>query len=154
MGVVLDAAAESLGVRAPGPLGARVLAATWEPPAAAWARAGFEDSLAVVGWKEEGDSLTLRVGSDGLPSTVELSHARGDRVEARYRGWDFVEGVRWPAWMEFEDRAAGLTLTLKLGHLVRNVAPARDRLVVRVPPDAERLEWPEVRRALERTRGL
>jgi hypothetical protein len=55
--------------------------------------------------------------------------------------------------MEFEDPVAGVSLALKLVHLVRNADPASDRLVVRIPPDARRLEWGALRHALERLRG-
>src|SRR5207247_2605139 len=61
-GVALDAAVDTLGICAPGPLGVHVLAATWEPPDSAWARADFEDTLLVVRWVEARDSLALGVG--------------------------------------------------------------------------------------------
>jgi len=154
LGVALDATLDTLGLRSPGPLGVHVLAATWEPPDPAWALAGYEDSLLVVRWEEAGDSLAVGVGSDGMPRRAVRRDARGHTVEARYRAWEFIEGTSWPVRMEFEDRAAGITLVLKLGHVVRNAGPAPERLVVRIPPGAERLEWPAIRRALARTRGL
>src|SRR6185503_11821484 len=117
----------------PGPLGVRVLAATWDPPGPAWARAEFEDSLLVVRWEESGDSLALGVGSDGLPDWVALRGTKGAAAGARYDAWEFLERTPWPARMEFEDRAAGLTLALKLTHVARNHGPAPDRLVVRIP---------------------
>jgi len=154
LGVALDATLDTLGLRSPGPLGVRVLAATWEPPDAAWDRAEYEDSLLVVRWEEDGDSLAARVGSDGMPRRVVRRDVRGHTVEVRYRAWEFIQGAAWPVRMEFEDRAVGVTLALKLGHVVRNAEPAPERLVVRIPPDAERLEWPAIRRALARPRGL
>jgi hypothetical protein len=152
LGVALDAVGDAPGGRAPGPLGVRVLAATWEPPDAAWARATFEDSILVVRWVEGGDSLALGVGSDGLPDWVWLRDANGAGADARYMQWETVERTPWPAHMEFEDRAQGLRLALKLTRVVRNAAPARDRLVVRIPPDCARLEWTAIRQALMRTR--
>jgi hypothetical protein len=154
LGVALDATLDTLGLRAPGPLGVRVLAATWEPPGEAWARADYEDSLLVVRWVEAGDSLAVGVGSNGLPRRAVRRDARGRSVEARYRAWEFIHGTSWPVRMEFEERAAHITLALKLTHVTRNALPSPERLVVRIPPDAERLEWPAIRRALARTRGL
>src|SRR5262249_4830109 len=52
VGMTMDTAADTLGVGALGPLGVRVLAATWEPPDLAWARAGYQDSVLVVRWEE------------------------------------------------------------------------------------------------------
>jgi len=154
LGVALDATLDTLGLRSPGPLGVRVLAATWEPPDPAWARADYEDSLLVVRWEEVGDSLAVSVGSDGMPRRAVRRDARGRTVEVRYRAWEFLQGTSWPVRMEFEDRAEGITLALKLTHVTRNAGPAAERLVVRIPPDAERLEWSAIRRALARTRGL
>jgi hypothetical protein len=154
LGVALDAAGDDLAVRSPGPLGVRVLAATWDPPASAWERAEFEDSLLVVRWAEAGDSLALGVGSSGLPRRFAMKDAKGSKVEARYLGWEFVERTPWPVRMEFEDHAAGLLLMLRLTRITRNPRPAPDRLVVRIPPDAARLEWSALRRALSRTRGM
>ena len=153
MGVALDATADRLGLSAPGALGARLLAATWDPPDAAWARASFEDSLLVVRWEEGGDSLALAVGAGGQPRRVEFRGSGGASVEARYRAWGFVDRTPWPVQVELEDRAARVALTLKLSRVVRNDRPAPGRLTVRVPPDAARLAWPGIRQALERARG-
>src|SRR5262249_47751626 len=109
-GVVLDAAADTLGLSAPGPLGVRVLAATCQPRDSAWARADFEDTLLVVRWREARDSLALGVGSDGLPRWAMRVDARGRVIVARYRAWRYVESASWPERMEFEDRASGTTL--------------------------------------------
>ena len=153
-GVALDAAVDTLGICAPGPLGVHVLAATWEPPDSAWARADFEDTLLVVRWVEARDSLALGVGSDGLPRWAMRVDAKGRVVEARYRAWRFVESASWPERMEFEHRPSGATLTLKLANFARSTGSAPERLVVRIPAGAERLEWSAVRRALGRNRGL
>jgi hypothetical protein len=107
-----------------------------------------------VRWVEAGDSLAVGVGSNGLPRRAVRRDARGRSVEARYRAWEFIHGTSWPVRMEFEERAAHITLALKLTHVTRNALPSPERLVVRIPPDAERLEWPAIRRALARTRGL
>jgi hypothetical protein len=152
VGLTLDAATDLPGLRAPGPLGVRVLAATWQPPEAAWTRADFEDSILVVRWEERGDSLALGVGSDGLPEWVALRDARHAAVEARYLQWQSLERTPWPAHMEFEDRAAGVELALRFTHIARNSSPARGRLTVRVPPGTARLEWSAIRQALMRAR--
>ena len=150
LGVAMDAAADSLGTRAPGALGCRILAATWDPGAAAGAAAGFEDSLLVARWVEDGDSLALAIGGDGLPRRVELRAARGVGLIARYRGWQYVDRTAWPARIELEDRAGGFTLALRFTHLARNRRPAPDRLAVRIPASAGRLEWEALREALAR----
>jgi len=36
----------------------------------------------------------------------------------------------------------------------RNMHPAPERLVVRMPGNADRLDWPALRRALGRVKGL
>jgi len=154
LGVALDAVADTLGLRSPGSLGFRVLSATWDPPEAAWREAKIEDALLVARWEEEGDSLVLGVGSDGLPRWAALRRPGRGSVRARYRAWETVERTSWPTQVEFEDGEAGLRLTLKLTRVWRNPRPGPERLAVRIPPDAERLEWPAVRRALERARGL
>ncbi len=154
LGVALDAAADSFGLRSPGSLGVRVLSATWDPPAAAWAGAAYEDSLLVVRWQEAGDSPSLGVGSDGLPHWAALHHATGAALEARYRSWEYVERAPWPSRVEFEDRASGLNLSLRFTRVVRNPGPRSDRLSVRIPAGAARLEWAAIRDALARTRGL
>ena len=151
-GLALDAAVDSLGVRSPGALGARLLAATWDPPATAWGSSGVEDSLVVVAWRERGDSLALGVGSDGTPRWVERRDARGAAARARYRAWETVQGTRWPVHLELVDRAAGVTVTLRLTRVVRNISPAPGRLVVRMPGDTRRLEWAALREALARGR--
>ena len=153
VGVRFDAATAMAGVRAPGPLGVRVLAATWQPPEAAWARARFEDSILVVRWEENDDSLALGVGSDGLPDWISLHDPQGAAADARYIQWQGLERTSWPAHMEFEDRAAGMKLALRITRVERNRSPAPDRLVVRIPPGAARLEWQEIRQALLRARG-
>lgn len=153
LGVALDAAADTLDLRAPGALGCRILAATWDPGEAAWAAARFEDSLLVARWVESGDSLGLGVGSDGLPRWAEMRSARGAAVIARYRGWEFVDRTAWPARIDLADRAGGFTLSLRLTHLARNRSPAPGRLAVRVPANAERLGWEALRDALTLPRG-
>jgi hypothetical protein len=153
LGVMLDAAADTLDLRAPGALGCRILGAIWDPGAAAWATARFEDSLLVVRWEEEGDSLGLGIGSDGLPRWAQMRSARGAAVIARYRAWEFVERTAWPARIDLADIAGGFSLVLRFTHLARNRSPAPGRLAVRVPASAARLEWEALRNALAPPRG-
>ncbi|HEY2956216.1 MAG TPA: hypothetical protein VGK89_13340 [Candidatus Eisenbacteria bacterium] len=154
LGVALDAVADTLGLRSPGSLGCRVLAATWDPPAAAWREARVEGGVLVARWQEEGDSLALGVGPDGLPRWVELHRPRGREVRALYGGWEMVERARWPTRLDVESAGAGLKLTLRLARVQRNLRPGPERLAVRIPPDAKRLEWSALRSALGRARGL
>ena len=152
LGLALDAAADSIGVRSPGSLGARLLAAIWDPPPAAWDATAGVDSLVVVGWREGGDSLALGVGSDGTPRWVELLDAFGNGARARYRRWETVHGTPWPVHVEIADRSRRLTLAIRLSHVSRNATPGR--LMVRIPRDAGRLEWISLREAIARGRRL
>lgn len=154
VGIRLDAAVDSLGLRSPGALGYRVLSASWRPPAAAWALATTQDSLRVVSWEEAGDSLSIAIGANGLPRIARFHRRPGVSVRATYRGWTFVEGAAWPAMVELQDEAGRFKLILRLTRVWRNQHPAPERFVVRIPDGAERLEWSQVRRAIERARGL
>lgn len=154
LGLVLDAAADTLGVRSPGALGYRVMSAAWSPPGEAWSAGRIEDSLLVVRWSEAGDSLVLGVGSNGLPRWILLRGPGGATATASYRAWVLVDRTPWPSRVEFEDGAARIRLTLRLTRVRRNAHPAPRLLSVQIPPGAERLDWTAFRRALERAKGL
>ncbi len=154
LGLTLDAVSDTLGVRAPGALGYRVLSAGFTPPPDAFQAAAMSDSLLAVSWEEGGDSLRLEVGSNGLPRRACIETPGRSRVVANYRAWSAVDGVAWPSLVEVEDGAGKLRLTLRMTRVWRNLRPVPGRLVVRIPDGANRLEWSGVRRALERAKGL
>jgi hypothetical protein len=65
--VAFRAAGDSLGLGAPAALAARVLGATWAPPAEAWRVASADSAGWRVAWRETADSLVLHVNGEGLP---------------------------------------------------------------------------------------
>jgi hypothetical protein len=152
-GLTLDARRDSLGIVKPGGLAFRALSAAWRPPESAWPSATWRDTLLWVSWLEEADTLALSVGSDGLPVSASLIRPDGGGVDVTYRAWDRSSGTAWPARVDFEERN-GFRLTCKVSR-VRFAAQAdRSRLMVPIPPGAERLTLAGLRRALERLGGL
>ncbi len=147
-GLRLGSVRDSLGVREPGDLAYRLFSATWDPPAEAWTRGVWRDSLLQVAWAEGGDSLALAVGRDGLPAWVLLGGAGAWR--ARYRAWDRSAAVAWPAQLEIEDDVHGARLTCKASRLRFRPAADTTRLSVRVPGDAAMLTLAELRAVLGR----
>jgi hypothetical protein len=154
LGMRVEATREVPGAPSPGAVGVRLMSATWNPPPGAWNGATPRDSLLEIAWELGGDSLRLAIGAGGLPRSIELERSPGSTLRARYPEWTFVDGVAWPARVELEDTAEGLRVTLRMTRVWRDPNPSPGRLVVRIPGDAERLEWPTIRRALERARGL
>jgi hypothetical protein len=150
LGMRVDSAEDSLGVRRAGALGWRIWSAGWRPPASAWERVEWADSLLRLRWAEARDSVALEVGSNGLPVSVTLSHAGTVVARGRYRSWTSWEGVPWPSLLEIEDASAKLRLISRV-HRVRFVAsPPRERLRVTLPDSAERLSPAGLRRIIER----
>lgn len=151
VGLVVDAAGESLGVRDPGGLGYRFWSATWRPPEDAWVSAVWEDTLLKVRWLDHEDALELVIGSNGLPVSVAVTPRSGTEVHAQYLGWTAPERVFWPSLLKLERGAGDLTMTCRVHRIRFGQAPERSRLSVRLPSDAERLPWARLERAL---RGL
>jgi hypothetical protein len=150
LGISVDDGSKSLGVPRPGTLGVRLWSAGWAPPASAWPRAESTDSLLRLRWNEGGDTIELAVGSSGLPASATLVHARGTKVAVRYPAWTYVEGVAWPTRLEVESQSGGWGASARV-HRVRFIrAPARERLRVRLPANAERVTPSELRGVLER----
>jgi hypothetical protein len=149
-GMTIDAAGESLGVREPAGLVFRALGATWRPDQEAWRRSAWEDTLLGVRWLEMEDSVSIRVGANGLPQSATLQRPDGRGVTVRYRGWDRSAGVAWPSLIELEDLANTVHVTCKVQSLKFEPAPNRERLTARLPEGATRVTLAEVRRALQR----
>jgi hypothetical protein len=147
--VRIGAAAESLGFRDPGERVVRALAATWDPPAIAWSRATWEDSLLRLAWREGRDSVALAVGAAGLPVRVDLW--REDfAVRALYQAWERGSGTAWPSHVELIDDERDLRLVARASQIRFRPAPDPYRLAVRVPDDAETLTLEELRALLDR----
>jgi len=153
-GVALDAGRDSLGILRPGGLAFRALSAAWRPPESAWAAAAWRDTLLRVWWLEDGDTLAIGVGSDGLPAWATLARPSGEGVQVRYRAWDRSAGTAWPARLDFEDRHANFRLTCKVSRVRFPARPDSLRLAVTIPAGAQRLTLASLRRALERLGGL
>jgi hypothetical protein len=151
VGMAIDATADSLGVREPGALFFRALSATWRPPAEAWAGATWRDSLLALRWLDQGDTLEIAVGSDGLPAWASLARPDGFIGRVRYRGYDQGSGLAWPNWIELEDSRGGFRVTCKLQNLQFRGHSDPARLLVALPGDAERLTIPELKRAIRRS---
>jgi hypothetical protein len=149
-GLRLDAAAESLGFDLPGDRVVRALSATWRPPAEAWERAVWNDSLLRVAWLEGQDSLALEVGAAGLPVQVELSRPGGLALAARYRAWDRASGTAWPASLELADDLHDVKLACRASQIRFRPEPDVAGLAVRWPASATRLTLGELRAALDR----
>ncbi len=122
----------------------RALSASWDPPASAWLGASVESTHVRLGWRQGADSLSMRV--DGASRPLELRIERDGRlVSIEYAGWRTVNGVDWPTRMELTEREGWLRLRTELQALRSNRRLAEDSFILRTPPDAERLDWQQVR---------
>lgn len=149
-GMRLASARESLGVREPGSMAFRLLAAVWEPPGEAWSRAVWSDSLLEVSWVEEGDSLIVGVDREGLPARVRLVRPLHLDLRAIYRAWDRSAGAPWPAVLEVEDRSREIRLVCKATQLRFRPRADAARLTVRIPERAMTLTLEDLRAVLDR----
>ena len=153
-GLVLDASRDSLGILRPGGLAFRALSAAWRPPDGAWQAAVWRDTLWLVSWLEDGDTLAVAVGSDGLPAWASLSRPGGAGVRIAYHAWDRSTGTAWPARFDFVDQRGGFRLACKVARVRFPDRPDGLRLVVPIPAGTERLTLAGLRRALERLGSL
>jgi hypothetical protein len=153
-GTLLDARHDSLGIEHPGRLGYRVWSGAWEPPADAWSAPSWdEESLLVVRWMEAGDSVTLHIGGAGVPRRIRVQRAGRGSLSAEYESWSLVQGVLWPALVEFADGPRTVVVTCRFNRVRFQSAPNPDRLAVRIPASAKRLSWAELRQRFERLFG-
>jgi len=149
MGVRLDARRDTLGVRAPGLQVFRALGAVWHPPADAWERATWRDSLRELRWVDAGDSVRVAVGSSGLPQLAAVSRPGEGELRAAYRGWD-QSGAPWPSWVEIADAEGRFRLTLKCERLRFPDRLSRERLTTPLPEGTRALTLAELRHLIER----
>lgn len=149
-GASLDATRDSLGVRLPGTLACRVMSADWQPPEDAWERAAWRDTLLVLRWEEDGDSLAVAVGGGGLPESVTLTGPAGRGARVRYEEWRFEDGVMWPALLVLEDLPRSFSITCRIERVRFRPRPDDQRFAVRIPGEARRLDRAELRRLLAR----
>ena len=133
----IDAARDSIGMRAPGAFAVRVLSATWLPPAAAWEQAVPSDSALELRWVEAEDSLALGIGHDGMPRTLLWTTPGHAALHVRYGSWTNLNGARWPDRIRLEEPISGTLIELRATRLASS-ALTPDRLRVRMPADAVR----------------
>lgn len=146
--IAVAAAQESLGIAEPAALVARVLGATWDPPAAAWADAARDTSGARVAWREGADSLLLVVDRDARPRAAWLWRA-GHGVSVRYDGWTRVDGEPFPERAELTDDTGWARVRITLDAARALGAPGRDWFAPRRNA-GEPLGWDAVRELLGR----
>jgi hypothetical protein len=149
LGVEVNALRESLGVREPGIWACRVLAANWHPGEATWVLPPG-DTVWRATWADGADSVAMEVDREGLPTEVELHDAAGRSVRVRYRGWTSEQRVLWPDRIEVEDGAGTLRLGCRVDRVRFYDRPDPAWLALTLPARAERVDWPALRRALER----
>lgn len=153
-GLMLDAERDTLGVRRPGGLAFRALIAGWRPPESAWETAELADSLLRVHWLEDQDTIAVAIGSDGLPARVSLTRPDAGGVQVEYRSWDLGTGIVWPSVIEITDLRGPLKVTCKITQVRFSDSVDPGRLAVVIPPSADRLTLPALRRILERLGSL
>ena len=149
-GLRVGSASESLGISEPGGLVYRVLSGNWTPPASAWDLMMRRDSLVVLSWSEDEDSLHLTVGSEGLPRRMLVSRGDQAAVEVHYRAWDQGSSVAWPSQIELLERRHDVRLLLKASQLRFPPQSDTSRLAVRIPQNADMLTLARLRNVLDR----
>jgi hypothetical protein len=146
--VRMRAADPPLGFPGAARFAAQAIAATWRPPAAAWARGHAADSLRVVRYTVSGDSLEVWVGESGLPRAAKFSREGMSDLLVSYPAYADYEGTPWPARVEIEDAGGAFRLTVRIRRLSRGsgvpgLRPTFPPGTRRVEP-AELLQWFEL----------
>ncbi len=140
----LAGAGETLGVGGAGAWVARLIGATWSPPAEAWRSATVEEGRWRLAWRLGADSLALELDGAGEPR--EASWWRDGRgVLARYDDWREAEGVRWPHRVTLADREGWLSCALTLESASFPAQARPEWMDLRLPRDARRIGWDELR---------
>jgi hypothetical protein len=150
LGFAADAGRDALGLRRPGRLGVRLFSAAWRPPEAAWATGEWSRDTLALRWEDEGDSLRLEIGPDGLPAAITLKRGDSVRLHAAYRSWRRQSGIAWPSSIEVVGGDGALTLRCRIERLRFVERPGPARAMAQLPAGTASLEWPAFRRALER----
>ncbi|MEO5987800.1 MAG: hypothetical protein ABIU54_10580 [Candidatus Eisenbacteria bacterium] len=150
---VLELGGLADSLRRPRPLAIlfTALAASWDPPESAWRGAIAESSDVRMGWREGGDSLSLEVDGASRPSQLRIER-EGRVVWVRYSGWRNVGGIEWPVRIEIADANGWFRLRTELQSLRAVQRLNESWFELRVPADAERLDWPSVRARLSARR--
>ena len=144
----LAGAGETLGVGGAGPWVARVLGATWTPPASAWRSATRDAELLTLRWIEGQDSLSLVIDGAAEPRAARLSRD-GRGVSVHYDDWHMADGVRWPHRVIFSDQDGWLSCALTFESTSFPSRPRPEWMELRLPGDARRIGWHGLREWLE-----
>jgi hypothetical protein len=150
LGMALDARTDTLGFVRPGSLAFRAMSAAWRPPETAWEQTTWQDTLLRVWWLENGDTVAVEVGSNGLPHRASVTRAGMGTVLLTYRLWDRNAGTAWPAVVGIEDSDGDFRLTCKIAHIAFHSHADPALMAVPIPSGAERLTVARLRRQLER----
>lgn len=148
--LVMPDARDSIGITEIGRLGCRFWSAAWRPPAASWPGNTVEDSLRVLRWREDGDSLRLTVGSSGLPVSVVVQPRDGHPVLVRYEAWTSVEGTWWPSIARCVDEERGYEIRCRIQRVKFAGRIEPERLAIDLPERVRFVTLAELGRALRR----
>ncbi len=136
-----------LGLEQPVALLLEALTGTWDPPAVAWRDARRESTWVRLEWQEGADDWAMTLDAAAHPLFVSVT--RSDRaLRVSYGDWHRLAGADWPQRVEIADADGWLRLRSELQSLRTPRRPREDRFTLRVPDDAERLDWAAVRARL------
>lgn len=125
----------------------QALTGTWDPPSGAWRDARLESTWVRLAWREGADDWAMTLDAAAHP--LEVSITRSDRVlRVSYADWHRLAGADWPQRVEIADGDGWLRLRSELQSLRVPRRLREDRFTLRVPADAERLDWAAVRARL------
>lgn len=150
LAMVLDHAADSLGIPAPASLVSRAFGAAWDPPADAWRTATQDSALTVVRWAEHADSLRLAVDRDGLPVELRLARAGMSPVLVQYLSWSREGGIAWPERFRLADLDGAFHVDARVERVRFAARPEPGWFAIRMPARVELVEWSAIRLAVER----
>ncbi|MBI5169508.1 MAG: hypothetical protein HZA61_08475 [Candidatus Eisenbacteria bacterium] len=141
---LLGGAGESLGVTRPAAFVARVLAATWRPPAGAWGAARADSAGCTVAWRDGADSLELSVDASGRPHTLRFE--RGVHVvHVHYEEWQSVRGREFPTALSVRDDEGWVRARVRVEDLRFSARADEDWFEWRIPSTTRVLTWSDIR---------
>lgn len=144
----LSAASDTLGIPAPGPLGARLAGALWRVPGASWDRAVGDGAVLELRWLEGEDSVSVQVGEDGLPRRARLARERGRALIAEYVEWEREGPALWPSLLRLRDGEGEVRVSARMRRPRAPAGAGPVQLAVAMPHGAEPLSWTELLRRL------
>jgi hypothetical protein len=91
-------------------------------------------------WSADGRDLALGLDHDGLPSTKTLNRAGAVELELAYAQWKDFDGLLRPVSVRLHQVASGDRLAIRLKSLDTPPVISAERMTLRVPEAAERVE--------------